>query len=81
MVAVVAGPETVTVTFVGADGTSVPVDAGVGVTDPDGEEATERPAEFRARTVKETATAFVKPVTLIGDDVPVADWPVEAVTV
>ncbi len=47
----------------------------VGVTVFDADEAAPRPIAFWARTVKVYAVPLERPVTVIGDDVPVAVFP------
>jgi hypothetical protein len=51
-----------------------------GVADADAAEATESPFAFDALTVNVYAVSFVRPVILIGEDVPVAVVPSLAVT-
>lgn len=54
--------------------------ADTGTITAEGTEEAEEPAELMATTVNVTVEPLTRPVTTIGEDEPVADWPVEAVT-
>jgi hypothetical protein len=58
-----------------------PVGSAVGITSDDARDGSELPIEFVATTVNVYGVPLVRPVIVRGEEVPVAVWPPDEVTV